>query len=88
MTEQNKVTRTLMGKVVSNKMDKTITVRIERVVKHPIVGKYIKRNTKVVAHDEENTCNEGDYVSIAPCRPMSKRKAWRVVEVLERAVAE
>jgi len=88
MTEQNNVTRTLTGKVVSNKMDKTITVQIDRVVKHAVVGKYIKRNTKLVAHDEENTCQEGDYVSIAPCRPMSKRKAWRLVEVVERAVAE
>jgi small subunit ribosomal protein S17 len=84
---QNAV-RTLTGTVVSNKMDKTISVSISRVVKHPVYGKYIRRTTKVLAHDEENTCNSGDRVSISECKPISKRKAWRVVEVLERAEAE
>ena len=82
---QGKVVRTATGRVVSNKMDKTISVSIERVVKHPVYGKYLKRTTKVLAHDEANECAEGDKVSIAECRPVSKRKAWRVVEVLERA---
>lgn len=82
---ESKQIRTLTGKVVSNKADKTITVMIERVVKHPVVGKYIKRRTKLMVHDENNECNEGDTVSIAECRPISKRKSWRLVEVVERA---
>jgi len=80
--------RTVTGRVVSDKMDKTIAVSIGRVVKHPVYGKYIRRTTKVLAHDEENACNEGDFVSIVECRPQSKRKAWRVVEILERAEAQ
>jgi small subunit ribosomal protein S17 len=80
-----KATRTLTGKVVSNKMDKTITVVVERLVKHPLYGKYIRRRTKLVAHDADNQCQEGDTVSITPCRPMSKRKAWTLLEVVERA---
>jgi small subunit ribosomal protein S17 len=75
--------RTISGKVVSNKMDKTITVLVERVVKHPVYGKYIKRSTKLMAHDENNICHEGDVVSIASCRRLSKHKAFRLVEVLE-----
>jgi small subunit ribosomal protein S17 len=82
-----KVLRVLTGRVVSNKMDKTITVTIERVVKHPVYGKYIKRTTKLLAHDEGNQCREGDFVSITECRPISKRKSWRLVEVLESAEA-
>ena len=77
--------RTATGLVVSNKMDKTISVAIERKVKHPMYGKYIKRTTKVLAHDEQNDCNEGDTVSIGECRPLSKNKAWRLVEVVKRA---
>jgi len=77
--------RTATGWVVSNKMDKTISVAIERVVKHPVYGKYIKRTSKVMAHDEANDCAEGDKVSITECRPLSKNKSWRLVEVLERA---
>lgn len=84
MTEAKQI-RTLTGKVVSNKADKTITVMIERVVKHPIVGKYIKRRTKLQAHDEQNECNPGDTVSITECRPLSKHKSWRLVEIVERA---
>ena len=79
--------RTATGRVVSNKMDKTITVAIERKVKHPMYGKYIKRTSKVLAHDEQNDCNEGDTVAITECRPMSKHKSWRLVEVVERADA-
>ncbi len=80
--------RTVTGRVVSNKMDKTISVLISRVVKHPIYGKYLRRSTKVLVHDEQNTCNAGDVVSITECRPFSKRKAWRLIEVLERAEAQ
>jgi small subunit ribosomal protein S17 len=79
--------RTATGLVVSNKMDKTIAVAIERKVKHPMYGKYIKRTTKVLAHDEQNDCNEGDTVSISECRPLSKNKSWRLVEVVQRADA-
>jgi len=82
---EEKVLRTLQGKVVSNKMDKTITVLVERRVKHPKYGKFIKRSTKLHAHDEENTCQEGDIVLIEQCRPLSKTKAWRLHEVIERA---
>ena len=82
MTEQ-KLKRTLTGKVVSNKMDKSITVLIERRVKHPVYGKYITRSTKLHAHDESNVCKEGDIVTIAECRPIAKTKAWAVVEIVE-----
>jgi len=80
--------RLLTGKVVSNKMDKTIAVSVERLVKHPMYGKYIRRTTKLLAHDEGNECKEGDTVSIKPCRPMSRRKSWVLVRVVERARAE
>lgn len=80
--------RLLTGKVVSNKMDKTIAVSVERLVKHPTYGKYIRRTTKLLAHDEANECKEGDTVSIKPCRPMSRRKSWVLVRVVERARAE
>ena len=86
MSTAEKVQRSQVGRVVSNKMDKTVTVLLERKVKHALYGKYIKRSTKVKAHDEENTCAEGDTVRIQECRPLSKSKSWRVVEVLERAV--
>ena len=77
--------RLLTGRVVSNKMDKTIAVSVERLVKHPTYGKYIRRTTKLLAHDADNTCKEGDTVSIKPCRPMSRRKSWVLVRVVERA---
>jgi len=77
--------RTLQGRVTSNKMDKSITVAIERQVKHPIYGKYIKRTTKIHAHDETNQCNEGDLVAIRECRPLSKTKSWTLVEVVSKA---
>lgn len=80
--------RTVTGRVISDKMDKSVSVQISRIVKHPVYGKYLRRSTKVLVHDEENTCNEGDVVSITECRPFSKRKAWRLVEVLERAESQ
>ncbi len=79
--------KTLTGTVVSNKMQKTIAVVVERLVKHPQYGKYIRRTTKLLAHDESNVSQQGDLVSIAECRPFSKRKSWRLVEVLRRAEA-
>ena len=83
MTEQK--IRTVQGRVVSNKMDKTITVAVERKVKHPIYGKFIKRTTKLHAHDETNQCNEGDVVNITECRPLSKSKTWKLVEVVTKS---
>jgi len=83
MSEQN--TRTLQGKVISNKMDKSITVAIERHVKHPIYGKFITRTTKLHVHDENNQCKEGDIVTIRECRPLSKTKSWTLVSVVESA---
>jgi small subunit ribosomal protein S17 len=85
MSEENKLQRTLVGTVVSDKMDKSATVLIERRVRHPLYKKYISRSTKLHIHDENNDCNEGDTVSIEQCRPMSKTKSWRLVKVLERA---
>lgn len=83
MTEQK--IRTVQGRVTSNKMDKTITVMVERTVKHPIYGKFIKRSTKLHAHDEVNVCNEGDIVNITECRPRSKSKTWMLVDVVTKA---
>ena len=80
--------RTITGKVVSSKMDKTISVSVERKVKHPMYGKYLRRTTKYMAHDEDNACNEGDVVTISECRPVSRNKSWRLVEIIERASAE
>ena len=85
MTEQTKKLRTVEGRVVSNKMDKSITVLIERRVQHPVYGKFIRRSTKLHAHDENNVCKQGDVVTIAECRPLSKTKAWTLVEVIESA---
>lgn len=85
MSEQENNTRTVTGRVISDKMDKTITVLVERKVAHPLYGKYVKRSTKLHAHDEQNECNMGDTVSIEECRPISKSKSWRLVKVLERA---
>jgi small subunit ribosomal protein S17 len=85
MSATEAVKGTKVGRVVSNKADKTVTVKIERQVKHPLYGKYIKRSSKVHAHDEQNSCGEGDLVKIAQCRPVSKTKAWQVVEIVERA---
>ena len=85
MSTTQEIKRTQTGRIVSNKMDKSVTVLLERQIKHPLYGKYIKRSTKVRAHDEDNSCNEGDKVMIAECRPLSKSKSWRVIEILERA---
>jgi len=85
MTTTQEIKRTQVGRVVSNKMDKSVTVLLERQIKHALYGKYIKRSTKVRAHDEDNSCGEGDKVMIAECRPFSKSKSWRVIEILERA---
>jgi len=85
MSEQQKIQRTLTGRVVSDKMDKTITVVIERRVTHPLYGKIVTRSKKYHAHDENNECHEGDLVSIKECRPLSKTKAWRVAKLLEKA---
>ena len=83
MTEQN--IRTVQGRVVSNKMDKTITVVVDRYVKHPIYGKFIRRTTKLHAHDESNVANQGDIVTVRECRPLSKSKSWMLVNVVEKA---
>ena len=85
MSTTQEIKRTKTGRVVSNKMDKSVTVLLERQIKHALYGKYIKRSTKVLAHDEENNCGQGDKVMIAECRPLSKSKSWRVIEILERA---
>jgi small subunit ribosomal protein S17 len=84
MTERN-LRKTRIGLVVSNKMDKTVTVTVERRVKHPIYGKFVKKTTKFHAHDEKNECTIGDLVRIMETRPLSKTKRWRMVEVLEKA---
>ena len=85
MTEKAKIARTLSGRVVSDKCDKTISVLIERRVKHPVYGKIVSKSTKVSAHDEENTCKIGDVVTIAETRPFSKTKTWKLVEIVEKA---
>ena len=84
MSEQQVTNRTLQGRVVSDRMDKTITVLIERKVKHPLYGKFVRRSTKVHAHDAENECRTGDVVIVEQCRPLSKSKTWRLVEIVER----
>jgi len=84
MSETTKTASTVTGKVVSNKMDKSATVLIERKVKHPVYGKYIRRSTKLHIHDADNACQEGDLVTIEQCRPLSKTKSWRLVEVVGR----
>ncbi len=88
MTEKEKVAkgkRTVVGRVVSDKMDKTVSVKVERLIKHPVYGKYIRRTSKVLAHDENNECKSGDRVTISECRPVSKNKSWQVVSIVERA---
>ena len=83
MTENKEKLRTVTGRVVSDKMDKTITVMVERLVKHPVYGKFIRRSTKYMAHDESNQAKQGDVVSIASCRPLSKNKTYKLVSVVE-----
>jgi small subunit ribosomal protein S17 len=85
MTQEGKRNRTLTGRVVSNAMDKTITVLVERRVRHPLYGKFIRRSSKIHAHDDENSCGNGDLVTVEQCRPLSKTKSWRLLEVVEKA---
>ncbi len=85
MNEVAKMQRTRIGQVVSDKMDKTITVVTERRVKHPVYGKYVRRSTKLHVHDEQNECHIGDTVMIRECRPLSKSKAWTLVQIVNRA---
>ncbi|GMR08038.1 MAG: 30S ribosomal protein S17 [Gammaproteobacteria bacterium] len=85
MSEENAVQHTLTARVVSDKMNKSITVMLERKVKHPLYGKYIRRSTKLHVHDENNECGVGDVVTIEQCRPISRTKSWRLVKVVEKA---
>ena len=85
MTEQENNVRKVIGKVVSDKMDKTITVLVERKVKHPIYGKYLVRSSKLHAHDEKNECRYGDVVAISESRPLSKTKTWILQDIVEKA---
>jgi small subunit ribosomal protein S17 len=87
-SESKSAQRTVVGRVISDKMNKSVSVSIERVIKHPVYGKYVRRTSKVMAHDETNDCRTGDLVAIRECRPISKNKAWRVVDVVERAVQQ
>jgi small subunit ribosomal protein S17 len=87
-TAEQKRARRIVGRVVSDKMNKGVVITVERLIKHPVYGKYIRRTSKYVAHDEDNACKVGDLVAIAECRPISKTKSWRVVEVVTPAVAE
>ena len=88
MSETTQAAPTLSGRVLSSKMNKSITVAIERQVAHPLYGKFIRRRSKLHAHDENNECREGDLVIIQECRPISKTKSWRLVKVLEKAPQE
>ncbi len=83
--EVQKGQRTLTGRVVSDKMVKTVAVEIERLIKHPQYGKYVRRTTKLLAHDENSESHVGDLVTIVPCRPLSKRKSWRLLEIVKKA---
>jgi len=85
MSEVTETARTLTGRVVSDRMDKSATVLIERKVKHPVYGKYIRRSTKLHIHDAENSCKEGDLVMIEQCRPISKTKSWKLLEIVGRS---
>lgn len=85
MSEEKKAARTLTGRVISDKMDKTVTVLIERRERHPLYGKYVRRSTKLHVHDGANECQSGDLVEIEQGRPVSKTKAWKLVRVVERA---
>ena len=87
MSTETKNTPTLTGRVVSTKMQKTIAVEIERLIRHEQYGKFIRRTTKLLAHDEKGEPKEGDTVQITPCRPLSRRKSWKLLKVIERASA-
>ena len=82
---EEKVLRTQTGSVISDRMDKTVTVLIERKVKHPLYGKFVKKSTKLHVHDENNECSIGDVVRITECRPLSRTKSWKLVEIVEKA---
>ena len=84
MSEQAAENRTLQGRVVSDKMDKSVTVVVDRFVKHPLYGKFMRKSTKVHAHDENNECQTGDVIVVEQCRPVSKTKKWRFVKLIER----
>lgn len=85
MTEQSKAPKVVIGQVVSDKMEKTITLKVERQVMHPLYKKFVKKTTKLMAHDEANECNIGDTVAVEACRPLSKNKTWRVQKVITKA---
>jgi small subunit ribosomal protein S17 len=85
MSETVKAPRTITGKVISSKMDKTITVLVERLVSHPVYRKYIRRTSKITAHDQNNECQEGDVVAVSAIRPLSKKKVWKLERIIERA---
>lgn len=85
MSTESKKARTLVGRVVSDRMDKSISVVVERLVEHPLYRKYVRKSSKLMAHDETNECNEGDKVTIEECRPISKSKSWRLQRVIKRA---
>jgi len=85
MSEQENSIRLVTGRVVSDKMDKSITIMVERKVAHPIYKKYVKRSTKLHVHDEENACNVGDMVTVTSTRPLSKTKCWKLVEIIDKA---
>ncbi len=85
MSEQENSIRLVTGRVVSDKMDKSITIMVERRVAHPIYKKYVKRSTKLHVHDEENVCNVGDMVTVTSTRPLSKTKCWKLVEIIDKA---
>ena len=78
----------VVGRVLSDKMDKSVTVSVERLVRHPVYGKYIRRTSTIIAHDEDNGCRQGDTVAISECRPLSRHKSWRVVEIVVRAASD
>jgi 30S ribosomal protein S17 len=84
MSEENN-NRIVSGRVVSNAMDRTITVLVERRVRHPLYGKFLRRSMKLHAHDADNTCNTGDWVRVEQCRPLSKTKCWRLIDIVEKA---
>jgi small subunit ribosomal protein S17 len=86
-SKQQSTARRTIGRVVSSKMNKSVTVSVERLIKHPVYGKFVRRTTKIVAHDETNECKEGDVVAISECRPISKNKSWRVVEIVSGPAA-
>ena len=85
MSEVASAPRSVVGKVVSEGMDKTISVLVERQVEHPLYRKFVRKSSKIFAHDEENSCSDGDIVSIEECRPLSKKKSWRLQKIIEKA---